>query len=129
MGDYTDNVNSRNQKSKLKEFAEKTKKKAQETYDRVHDWCKQNEAIVVTVGPALLGAAVEIAKLGVKSHNRRVDRKREEEREYTEWDPKTGSYVKLKRPLTNPEKVEIAEKTRDDKVTKTQVLSQMGLLA
>ena len=91
------------------------------------DWAKENTgeaAVLITAGATALAGAGKIAK----SVDRKLDERRETKRRDTEkYDPVTGSWLKLKRPMTAREQVELAERRQNGEST-TVVLSSMGIL-
>lgn len=91
------------------------------------DWAKENPgeaAVLITAGATALAGAGKIAK----SVDRKLDERRETKRRDTEkYDPVTGSWLKLKRPMTAREQVELAERRQNGEST-TVVLSSMGIL-
>lgn len=111
--------------SKWERFKAKTKEK----YNQTKEWCEEHKELVLAAVPVVIGGVFEVIKTGMKYHDRAEEREAELKKRCSEWDPKVGSYVDIVRPLTGDEKEEIARRTREEGVTKTELLKQMGLLA
>jgi hypothetical protein len=115
---------------KVLEIKRKVKNKWNRFKDGVKDgidWAKENPgeaAVIITAGATALAGAGKIAK----NVDRRISEHRETNRRLTEkYDPVTGSWLKIKRPMTAREQVELAERRQNGEST-TVILSSMGIL-
>jgi len=108
-------------------FSEKVKRQAKlfgnsvkETAVGVKDWVKEHP--YETIG--LLTAVTALGKMCGKTVGNGLEERR---RNRSKYDPQTGSYVKLRRPLTAKEQVELAER-RQNGESVTLILDDFGLL-
>jgi len=90
-------------------------------------WCAdhptETAAGITAIGACAAGTAKLVSKI-----DKKIDIQREDYRRKTEkYDPVTGSWLKLKRPLTNSEQIELAER-RQNGESSTIILASMGLL-
>lgn len=124
MGDVVQFEGTRTTWQKTKDWC---KAKMDWCKDKVN-WCKENKELAIPIITTLIGCGTELVKAGMKYHDKAEEREVELKKKCSEWDPKTGSHLDITRPLTNTEKAEIARRTREEKITKTEILEEKGLL-
>lgn len=110
---------------KIKEFKEKAKAKVIETRTRLHVWYVQNEAeiwakgmIVIPVLGTIAGYAYKAIKTNAEEHHRLMEK----------YDPATGVYCQLKRPLKPNDIERMLTMQRELGITQTECLIRMNLL-
>lgn len=102
------------------------KEKRQEQFDKFVAFCEQHPLFAMCVGSALLGlftkTVTAVTRVAISEHQL----KREEQlKDYRVYDRSSGDYVKLNRPLTGSEQVELdARHTNGESVT--SILHDMG---
>lgn len=115
---------------KMEETKRKAKQKVEDIKSSARNvigWCADHPGETIAGITALGACATGAAKL-VGRVDRKLDDHREEKRRKLEkYDPVTGSWVMLKRPMTNQQQVELAERRQAGEST-TVILSSMGLL-
>jgi hypothetical protein len=90
-------------------------------------WCIDHPVETAAGLTALGTATAGITKLANKVDHK-LEVKREDYRRKTEkYDPVTGSWLKLKRPMTSAEQIELAERRQGGEST-TVILASMGIL-
>lgn len=113
-------VDNRTFKEKFDAFKWNVKQKAID----IRDWCADHKEITVaaiTIGlPALYKTTKTVVHHADVKHDDYI-------RDHRTYDPSTGDYLYLKKPLRNDQKVELAERMAAGE-SKTIALSEMGVL-
>lgn len=111
-----------NFKYKFEDAKENVKKKVKNAWN----WIDENKWTIISFTPIILGT-MSAAKTISNNHQKNVMAKTElRKRDYQIYDPSLGCYFDLKRPMTNSEKLILAYKP--DNVKVSQVLDDLGLL-
>lgn len=110
---------------KWDEFKVKAKAKYVETKTKVHMWYVQNETeiwtkgmIVLPVAATIVGHVCKAAKLNAEEHHRLMEK----------WDPATGIYCQLKRPLKPADIERMMTLQRQFGITQTEALIRLNLV-
>lgn len=109
-------------KSKANRIKEEVNFKVREGLNWVHN----NKEELITIAPFVV-AGIGFAGRTVKSSAKRYEiRAEEKRRKLTVYDPSTGCYLNLKRPLKSSEQIMLGSKPKD--MTVTQVLYSLNLI-
>lgn len=88
-----------------KEFKRAERKaKWKQRFNNAKEWISDNKAVVIAVGPVLIGGVVKGIQVLGRAHNLRLERSNKDLRCY---DASLGHYWELRRKLNNSEWVEI----------------------
>lgn len=121
-------------KLKMAESKEKITEKAKEAKEKISDagrktvcWVADHPTESIGIATAC-GAAIGGVNKLVRAVDKKIDIQKEDYRRKTEkYDAKTGSWIKLKRPLTAREEVELAER-RENGESLTLIMDSFGVL-
>lgn len=127
-------MNKEELKQKLEDTADKAKFKAKRAWEKTKEktkevgtWIYNHPGETLAIGAVtgtLLGEAGKIAKT---VERRKRDREEEHRRLCEKYDPKTHSWVELRRPLTDRENVEFAER-RQQGESAILILESFGVI-
>lgn len=109
-------------KNKLNNAKETTKNVIKGTLT----WLDENKWCIIAATPLILGTFNCIKTVSYNHSKVALAQTELKKRDYQVYDPSTGVYLSLRRPLTNSEKVMLAYKPSEMNVT--QVLDNMGVL-
>lgn len=90
-------------------------------------WCIDHPAETAAGLTALGTAAAGVTKLASKVDHKLETRLEDYRRKTEKYDPVTGSWLKLKRPMTSAEQIELAERRQNGEST-TIILASMDIL-
>ena len=110
---------------KWDEFKVKAKSKATELKTKAHVFYIQHEAEIWTAGTVIVPAVVAISKAASKSYNAHME---EQHRLLSQYDPATGCYNQLRRPLTASDWDRIMNMKRELGITITECLIRFNLV-
>lgn len=108
-----------------KKFKQKVDAKATELKTKAHIYYIQHEAEIWATGAVIIPAAAGIAKAISKSYTARKD---EQHRKMEQYDPATGYYNQLRRPLTPNDWNQIMQMKRELGITLTECLINLNLV-
>lgn len=109
--------------SRWKRFKNDVKAKIKESYE----WCKEHKEVVMAVAPIVLSGSFELAKAGMKYHDKRQERELEEDKLRSVYDRSAGMYLDTVRPLTNDDYRQVQNLKRQG-LTTGEALDRLGLL-
>lgn len=93
---------------------------------KVGMWITNHKEEILICTPMVLGA-FKLGRTGINYATKRMEIRAEDRRKhYRVYDPNTGAYLFLKRPLTNKENYILA--TRASGITVTEILHDLDLL-
>ena len=122
------NGNPKTFKEKVKEKWETFKVKASKIKDMTIAWANENPeqagqvlvglgGLCITGGGAIYHQAAKKAK----------KKKEHDESEKEQYDPRTGQYFYIRRPMTNAEKLQLSRRMQNGEY-KAEILNDLGLL-
>lgn len=98
------------------------KAKAKEKWEWGKEWCSDHKEEIIIFGPPLIAGTVAVAKGISRNHQIKLENER---RGKQVWDPQNGTYLNLRKPLTNSEKMELDARRRSG-MSVTEALWAMG---
>lgn len=103
------------------------KKDVKEKFRASCEWCKEHKEVVMAVAPIVLSGTFELAKAGMKYHDKRQERELEEDKLNSVYDRSAGMYLDTIRPLTNDDYRQVQNLKRQG-LTTGEALDRLGLL-
>lgn len=107
-----------------KEKIDALKWRAKEKYEKAKEWVKENQQLVIVLGPVVAGGIVEMIKIGTR--RRTVNEERALKERFV-YDRSGGHYYELKRQPKQSEWLMI-EQRRNNGESLGEILQSMRLL-
>ncbi len=114
-------------KGKWEETKEKAKAEAHRKYTQAVNWAYNNQdklKAAVPVVTAVVYGSTKIITNAQRNHNQKV---KEEAKFLNVYDPSNGQYIRLRKPMSNQEKIQL-DSLRANGYSVTRALDIMGLL-